>query len=118
MRELLNNYQAGKSVYFTFKTKLENWLYFLFRSSYKLWSNYLKMRRAHLKPKCINDPEYEEVNDIYERCLASMNKVTEFLDLKFIIFVSFLIFFSLKDAKNLDGLLSIPFRSMLNHSYT
>lgn len=43
--------------------------------SYKLWSNYLKMRQAHLKPKCINDPEYEEVNEIYERCLASMNKM-------------------------------------------
>ena len=33
------------------------------------------MRQAHLKPKCINDPEYEEVNEIYERCLASMNKM-------------------------------------------
>lgn len=43
--------------------------------SYKLWYNYLKLRRSHLKAKCINDPEYEEVNDVYERSLAYMNKV-------------------------------------------
>jgi pre-mRNA-splicing factor SYF1 len=35
--------------------------------SYKLWYNYLRLRRAHLKSKCIDDPQYEEVNDIYER---------------------------------------------------
>ncbi|RNA33394.1 Pre-mRNA-splicing factor SYF1 [Brachionus plicatilis] len=43
--------------------------------SYKLWYNYLKLRRAHLKNKCINDPEYEEVNNAYDRALAYLNKM-------------------------------------------
>ena len=43
--------------------------------SYKLWYNYLKLRRLQLKVKCINDPEYEEVNNAYDRALAYMNKV-------------------------------------------
>lgn len=43
--------------------------------SYKLWYSYLKLRRAHLKGKCINDSEFEEVNNVYERALAYMSKV-------------------------------------------
>lgn len=43
--------------------------------SYKLWYNYLKLRRAHLKNKCPSDQEYEEVNNVYDRALAYMNKV-------------------------------------------
>lgn len=43
--------------------------------SYKLWYAYLKLRRAHLKTKSINDSEYEEVNNAYERALAYMSKV-------------------------------------------
>jgi hypothetical protein len=74
--------------YLEHKTKnCTNWLpvYLIYEralkqlpGSYKLWHNYLKLRRQHLKPKCISDPEYEEVNDIYERCLISMNKVINF----------------------------------------
>lgn len=43
--------------------------------SYKLWYSYLKLRRTHLKGKCISDSEYEEVNNVYDRALAYMSKV-------------------------------------------
>ena len=43
--------------------------------SYRLWSNYIKLRRKHLKAKCINDLEYDDVNDVYERALTFMNKM-------------------------------------------
>jgi pre-mRNA-splicing factor SYF1 len=46
--------------------------------SYKLWYNYLKLRRNHIKEKCLSDKEYEEVNSIYDRALAYMNKVILF----------------------------------------
>ena len=42
---------------------------------YRLWYNYLQLRRKNLKSKCINDPEYEEVNDVYERSLTYMSKM-------------------------------------------
>jgi len=42
----------------------------------------LSLRRTHLKNKCISDPEFEEVNDIYERCLVSMNKVIMLVSFK------------------------------------
>lgn len=49
--------------------------------SYKLWYTYLKLRRTHLKSKCISDPEYEEVNNVYDRALAYMNKVIYFYEI-------------------------------------
>ena len=43
--------------------------------SYKLWYNYLKLRRAQVKTKCIIDPAYEGVNSAFERALVFMHKV-------------------------------------------
>ncbi|XP_055624292.1 pre-mRNA-splicing factor syf1 homolog [Toxorhynchites rutilus septentrionalis] len=43
--------------------------------SYKLWYNYLKTLRRQTKGKCINDPEYEEVNNAFERSLVFMHKM-------------------------------------------
>lgn len=43
--------------------------------SYKLWYSYLQLRREHLKDKCIDHPDYEDVNDVYERALVYMNKM-------------------------------------------
>jgi pre-mRNA-splicing factor SYF1 len=78
--------------YIEFKTKeCNNWIavYLIYEralkqlpGSYKLWYNYLKLRRAHLKSKCISDPEYEEVNNAYDRALAYMNKVRHFCQYK------------------------------------
>lgn len=71
--------------YLEFKIKdCKNWIlvYLIYEralkqlpGSYKLWYNYLKLRRAHLKSKCISDSEYEEVNNAFDRALAHMNKV-------------------------------------------
>jgi pre-mRNA-splicing factor SYF1 len=71
--------------YLDFKSKnCTNWLpvYLIYEralkqipGSYKLWYTYLKLRQDHVKNKCINDEEYEEVNNIYDRALAYMNKV-------------------------------------------
>ncbi|ESO83805.1 hypothetical protein LOTGIDRAFT_236450 [Lottia gigantea] len=43
--------------------------------SYKLWYNYLKLRRNQLKGKCVVDPAYEDVNSAYERSLVFMHKM-------------------------------------------
>lgn len=43
--------------------------------SYKLWYNYLKLRRRQLKGRCIIDPAYEEVNNAFERALVFMHKM-------------------------------------------
>ena len=43
--------------------------------SYKLWYNYLKLRRTQVKSKCITDPAYESVNSAFERSLVFMHKV-------------------------------------------
>jgi pre-mRNA-splicing factor SYF1 len=71
--------------YIDHKTKnTKNWItvYLIYEralkqlpGSYKLWFNYLKLRRLHLKSKCISDYQFEEVNTIYERALAYMNKM-------------------------------------------
>ena len=65
-------------------------------TSYKLWFNYLKIRTTNLKSKAIDDAEYEEVNDLYERALIYMNKVFFFSIpsslTSFSIFSCFLIF--------------------------
>ena len=47
-----------------------------FPFSYKLWYNYLKLRRKQVKDKCITDPAYEEVNNAFERALVFMHKVS------------------------------------------
>lgn len=44
-------------------------------SSYKLWYNYLKLRRRQVKGKCVTDVAYEEVNNAFERCLIFLHKV-------------------------------------------
>lgn len=49
----------------------------LLPGSYKLWYNYLKYRRSQLKHKPINDNDYEDTNNAYERALAFMHKVTK-----------------------------------------
>lgn len=41
--------------------------------SYKLWHCYLKVRRKYLKTT--DNPDYEEVNNVYERALVYMNKM-------------------------------------------
>ena len=51
----------------------------LFLYSYKLWYNYLKLRRKQVKGKCITDPAYEEVNNAFERSLVFMHKVSIYL---------------------------------------
>lgn len=43
--------------------------------SYKLWYNYLKIRRKQIKGKIIINPEYEEVNNAFERALVFMHKM-------------------------------------------
>lgn len=43
--------------------------------SYKLWYNYLRTRRKQVKGKCITDPEFEEINNVFERSLVFMNKM-------------------------------------------
>ncbi|EDV28130.1 uncharacterized protein TRIADDRAFT_21689, partial [Trichoplax adhaerens] len=43
--------------------------------SYKLWYNYLKLRRKQIRGKCINDPAYQDVNNTYERALVFMHKM-------------------------------------------
>ena len=47
-------------------------------TSYRLWYNYLKLRRTNIRNKPINDPEYDEVNNVYDRALTYMNKVSIF----------------------------------------
>lgn len=43
--------------------------------SYKLWYNYLRLRRRQMKGKCLTDPIYEEVNNAHERSLVFMHKM-------------------------------------------
>ncbi|XP_018572055.1 pre-mRNA-splicing factor SYF1 [Anoplophora glabripennis] len=43
--------------------------------SYKLWYNYLRIRRKQVKSRCITDPGYEEVNNAFERALVFMHKM-------------------------------------------
>uniref|UniRef100_T1JEU9 Pre-mRNA-splicing factor SYF1 n=1 Tax=Strigamia maritima TaxID=126957 RepID=T1JEU9_STRMM len=43
--------------------------------SYKLWYNYLKLRRKQVYGKCITDPAYEDVNNAFERSLVFMHKM-------------------------------------------
>lgn len=43
--------------------------------SYKLWYNYLRTRRRQVRGKCITDPQYEEVNNAFERSLVFMHKM-------------------------------------------
>lgn len=43
--------------------------------SFKLWYNYLKLRRSQVKGKCITDPGYDEVNNVFERSLVFMHKM-------------------------------------------
>jgi pre-mRNA-splicing factor SYF1 len=43
--------------------------------SYKLWYNYLKLRRKQVSGRPISDPMYEDVNNAFERALVFMNKM-------------------------------------------
>ncbi|XP_065332050.1 pre-mRNA-splicing factor syf1 homolog [Cloeon dipterum] len=43
--------------------------------SYKLWYNYLKLRRRQVRGRCITDPAYEDVNNAHERALVFMHKM-------------------------------------------
>ncbi|XP_017767919.1 PREDICTED: pre-mRNA-splicing factor SYF1 [Nicrophorus vespilloides] len=43
--------------------------------SYKLWYNYLKLRRKQIKTRCVIDPAYESVNNAFERSLVFMHKM-------------------------------------------
>lgn len=53
---------------------------FVFYFSYKLWYNYLKLRRRQVKGRCLNDPAIEDVINAHERALVFMHKV--FVDSK------------------------------------
>jgi pre-mRNA-splicing factor SYF1 len=44
--------------------------------SYKLWYNYLRLRRKQIYGKCVVDPAYEDVNNAFERSLVFMHKVS------------------------------------------
>lgn len=43
--------------------------------SYKLWYNYLKVRRKQMKNKVVTDPGYDAVNNCFERALVFMHKM-------------------------------------------
>merc|ERR1719450_1021283 len=43
--------------------------------SYKLWYNYLKVRRKQMKGRCVTDPGYDQVNNCFERSLVFMHKM-------------------------------------------
>ncbi|XP_074655253.1 pre-mRNA-splicing factor SYF1-like [Tubulanus polymorphus] len=43
--------------------------------SYKLWYNYLRLRRRQVKGKCITDPAYDDVNNAFERAFVFMHKM-------------------------------------------
>lgn len=43
--------------------------------SYKLWYNYLRLRRKQVKGRVITDPGYEDVNNAFERALVFMHKM-------------------------------------------
>ncbi|XP_068247345.1 pre-mRNA-splicing factor syf1 homolog [Palaemon carinicauda] len=43
--------------------------------SYKLWHLYLRLRMQQVKGRCITDPEYESVNNTFERALVFMHKM-------------------------------------------
>ena len=43
--------------------------------SYKIWHNYLLLRRQQVRGRAITDPAYEEVNNCYERALVFMHKM-------------------------------------------
>lgn len=43
--------------------------------SYKLWYQYLGLRRKQVKKFCITDPAYEDVNLCFRRALVFMHKV-------------------------------------------
>merc|ERR1719206_1115863 len=43
--------------------------------SYKLWYNYLKVRRKQMKGRCVTDPGYDAVNNCFERSLVFMHKM-------------------------------------------
>lgn len=43
--------------------------------SYKLWYNYLRLRNKQLKGVSIHSPQYEDLNNAYERALVFMHKV-------------------------------------------
>lgn len=43
--------------------------------SYKLWYNYLRVRRKQVRGKCITDSLYEQVNNAFERALVFMHKM-------------------------------------------
>ena len=42
--------------------------------SYKLWYNYLRVRRKQMKGRCVTDPGYDAVNNCFERSLVFMHK--------------------------------------------
>ena len=43
--------------------------------SYKLWHQYLALRMKQVKGKCIIDPDFEAVNNTFERSLVFMHKM-------------------------------------------
>nr|CAB3267779.1 pre-mRNA-splicing factor SYF1 [Phallusia mammillata] len=43
--------------------------------SYKLWYNYLRLRRNQVKGQCISNPLFEDVNNAHERALVFMHKM-------------------------------------------
>jgi len=43
--------------------------------SYKLWYNYLRLRRLQTKGRCISDPLFEDANNAHERSLVFMHKM-------------------------------------------
>ena len=43
--------------------------------SYKMWFNYITERKASLQNLPITHPQFEELNDVFERAMAYMHKV-------------------------------------------
>jgi len=43
--------------------------------SYKLWMKYMKERVSHTRSLCLSDPTFDEVNNVFERCLVHLHKM-------------------------------------------
>jgi pre-mRNA-splicing factor SYF1 len=90
-----------KAIYLVYERALK-----LLSGSYKIWYKYLVYRRNIVKLKPINDIEYDELNNVYERALAFMHKVNGLTVLSDLKLLNISIYVLKKtDATNMDRLL-------------
>jgi len=65
-----NNSALTQQIYLLYERALKE-----LPGSYKLWYNYLRLRRLQTKSKCISDPIFEDANNAHERALVFMHKM-------------------------------------------